>query len=37
MEETNNINEKNNIKINLKKDEIIIKITQEAKYEDILE
>ena len=35
MEETNNINEKNNIKINLKKDEIIIKIIQEAKYEDI--
>lgn len=36
-EEVNNINEKNNIKINLKKDEIIIKIIQEAKYEDILE
>ena len=36
-EEVNNINEKNNIKINLKKDEIIIKISQDAKYEEILE
>lgn len=36
MDETVSNNDKSNIKIILKKDEIIIKIMQEAKYEEII-